>query len=75
MVAADISPAASEEARRTYPHPIPSRGNPLLSRTHFIYGYEFPPSELAFSQPTPAGQMFASNYTGRGDFLVYIGAD
>lgn len=40
-------------------------------RTDFIYGKVIAIDELAFSDPTENGLIFAQNYTKRQDFLVY----
>lgn len=41
-------------------------------RDHFDAERVLCADELAFSQPTLAGQSFVESYTGRSDFLVYI---
>nr|CAH0104528.1 unnamed protein product [Daphnia galeata] len=40
-------------------------------RSEFIYGKIISIDELAFSDPTETGLVFAQNYTKRQDFLVY----
>ncbi|XP_071999984.1 N-acetyltransferase ESCO2 isoform X2 [Engystomops pustulosus] len=40
-------------------------------RTSFIYGSHLTTDEIAFSDPTPDGKLFASSYCGVPDFLVY----
>lgn len=40
-------------------------------RNHFIYGSHLSKDEIAFSDPTPDGKLFASHYCGTGQFLVY----
>ncbi|XP_044146130.1 N-acetyltransferase ESCO2 isoform X2 [Bufo gargarizans] len=40
-------------------------------RSSFIYGSRLTTDEIAFSDPTPDGKLFASNYLGVPDFLVY----
>ena len=40
-------------------------------RANCIPGYIVPRQELAFSQPTEAGRLFATSYSGTGQFLVY----
>jgi ribosomal protein S18 acetylase RimI-like enzyme len=41
------------------------------ARNHFIYGYHIPVDKIAFTQPTPAGRLFAEKYTATKGFLVY----
>lgn len=43
----------------------------LACRAHCTPGYIVPCQQVAFSQPTEAGQRFASKYTGTEEFLVY----
>ncbi|XP_075716936.1 N-acetyltransferase ESCO2 isoform X2 [Rhinoderma darwinii] len=40
-------------------------------RTSFIYGSHLTTNEIAFSDPTPDGKLFASTYCKVPDFLVY----
>ncbi|XP_066450759.1 N-acetyltransferase ESCO2 isoform X1 [Eleutherodactylus coqui] len=40
-------------------------------RSSFIYGSRLTTDEIAFSDPTPDGKLFASNYCRVPDFLVY----
>ncbi|XP_053315686.1 N-acetyltransferase ESCO2 [Spea bombifrons] len=40
-------------------------------RTSFIYGSHITAEEIAFSDPTPDGKLFAGSYCGAPDFLVY----
>ncbi|XP_059428137.1 protein CHROMOSOME TRANSMISSION FIDELITY 7-like isoform X1 [Corylus avellana] len=40
-------------------------------RKSFCIGFVLERSQLAFSQPTSAGKVLASNYLGAGSFLVY----
>ncbi|KAG9478993.1 hypothetical protein GDO78_012587, partial [Eleutherodactylus coqui] len=40
-------------------------------RNHFIYGSHLSKDEIAFSDPTPDGKLFATNYCGTSQFLVY----
>ncbi|KAM3932785.1 N-acetyltransferase ESCO2 [Leptodactylus fuscus] len=40
-------------------------------RSSFIYGSRLTTDEIAFSDPTPDGKLFASSYCGVPDFLVY----
>lgn len=40
-------------------------------RRNMVAGFEVPPGELAFSQPTAAGRALAAAYTGCERFLVY----
>ncbi|XP_069813815.1 N-acetyltransferase ESCO1 [Dendropsophus ebraccatus] len=40
-------------------------------RNHFIYGSHLNKDEIAFSDPTPDGKLFATHYCGTGQFLVY----
>ncbi|KAM5157086.1 N-acetyltransferase ESCO1 [Mantella aurantiaca] len=40
-------------------------------RNHFIYGSHLNKDEIAFSDPTPDGKLFATNYCGTSQFLVY----
>lgn len=42
------------------------------ARSHAVYGYTVPRSELAFSQTTATGALLAADYSGRPDFLVYV---
>jgi N-acetyltransferase len=41
-------------------------------RKSFIYGYVIPKEQIAFSQPTTEGKLFAMNYTGTKEFLVFV---
>lgn len=45
--------------------------SPLLNRSNFIYGSYLSKEEIAFSDPTPDGKLFATQYCGTGQFLVY----
>ncbi|XP_074843444.1 N-acetyltransferase ESCO1 [Carettochelys insculpta] len=40
-------------------------------RGNFIYGSYLKKEEIAFSDPTPDGKLFATQYCGTGQFLVY----
>ncbi|KAG8571097.1 hypothetical protein GDO81_011523 [Engystomops pustulosus] len=40
-------------------------------RNHFIYGSHLSKDEIAFSDPTPDGKLFATHYCGTSQFLVY----
>lgn len=40
-------------------------------KTAFYYGCEISVNQIAFSDPTPNGRLFAMNYTNTEDFLVY----
>ncbi|KAM4688462.1 N-acetyltransferase ESCO1 isoform 2-T4 [Discoglossus pictus] len=40
-------------------------------RNHFIYGSYLNKDEIAFSDPTPDGKLFATHYCGTSQFLVY----
>ncbi|XP_073535243.1 N-acetyltransferase ESCO1 isoform X2 [Phyllobates terribilis] len=40
-------------------------------RNHFIYGSHLSKDEIAFSDPTPDGKLFATRYCGTGQFLIY----
>ncbi|NXL57531.1 ESCO1 acetyltransferase, partial [Chordeiles acutipennis] len=40
-------------------------------RSNFIYGSYLSKDEIAFSDPTPDGKLFATQYCGTGQFLVY----
>ncbi|XP_053323442.1 N-acetyltransferase ESCO1 [Spea bombifrons] len=40
-------------------------------RNNFIYGSYLNKDEIAFSDPTPDGKLFATRYCGTGRFLVY----
>ncbi|NXX86703.1 ESCO1 acetyltransferase, partial [Urocolius indicus] len=40
-------------------------------RSNFIYGAYLSKEEIAFSDPTPDGKLFATQYCGTGQFLVY----
>eukprot|EP00063_Salmo_salar_P038431 XP_014013266.1 PREDICTED: titin-like isoform X2 [Salmo salar] len=40
-------------------------------RNNFIYGSYLSKEEIAFSDPTPDGKLFASHYCGTSQFLVY----
>ncbi|KAG8442171.1 hypothetical protein GDO86_011101 [Hymenochirus boettgeri] len=40
-------------------------------RNNFIYGSFLNKEEIAFSDPTPDGKLFATHYCGTGQFLVY----
>jgi N-acetyltransferase len=42
-----------------------------ISRYSFFLGNSLEKSELAFTDPTPDGRGFATNFTGIPDFLVY----
>jgi len=41
-------------------------------RQHFVYGVSVKKELLAVTQPSTEGQLFASRYFGRVEFLVYI---
>ena len=43
----------------------------LCIRNNFIYGSCLGKDELAFSDPTPDGKLFATRYFGTSRFLVY----
>ncbi|KAG9348119.1 hypothetical protein JZ751_004149 [Albula glossodonta] len=40
-------------------------------RNNFIYGSHLSKDEIAFSDPTPDGKLFATHYCGTSQFLVY----
>ncbi|KPP66546.1 N-acetyltransferase ESCO1-like, partial [Scleropages formosus] len=40
-------------------------------RNNFIYGSHLSKEEIAFSDPTPDGKLFATHYCGTSRFLVY----
>ncbi|TSL40942.1 N-acetyltransferase ESCO1 [Bagarius yarrelli] len=40
-------------------------------RNNFIYGSHLSKDEIAFSDPTPDGKLFATRYCGTSQFLVY----
>ncbi|XP_064187882.1 N-acetyltransferase ESCO1 isoform X1 [Anguilla rostrata] len=40
-------------------------------RNNFIYGSHLNKEEIAFSDPTPDGKLFATHYCGTSQFLVY----
>ncbi|XP_070603719.1 N-acetyltransferase ESCO1 [Erythrolamprus reginae] len=40
-------------------------------RNNFIYGSHLSKEEIAFSDPTPDGKLFATRYFGTSQFLVY----
>ncbi|XP_053570945.1 N-acetyltransferase ESCO1 [Bombina bombina] len=40
-------------------------------RNHFIYGSCLDKGEIAFSDPTPDGKLFATHYFGTSQFLIY----
>ncbi|KPP69112.1 N-acetyltransferase ESCO2-like, partial [Scleropages formosus] len=40
-------------------------------RTSFMYGSHLDKEEIAFSDPTPDGKLFATKYCGTPEFLVY----
>ncbi|KAF4095633.1 hypothetical protein G5714_023236 [Onychostoma macrolepis] len=40
-------------------------------RNNFIYGSHLRKDEIAFSDPTPDGKLFATHYCGTSQFLVY----
>lgn len=40
-------------------------------RNNFIYGSHLSKNEIAFSDPTPDGKLFATHYCGTSRFLVY----
>lgn len=42
-----------------------------LCRSTFIFGSHLSKTEIAFSDPTPDGKLFASNYCNTPTFLVY----
>jgi len=37
----------------------------------YVFAYKMGLGDIAFSQPTPDGQAFATKYTRRNDYLVY----
>eukprot|EP01080_Neovahlkampfia_damariscottae_P007407 gene7407-11730_t len=41
------------------------------ARMNLIYGFEIPKEEVAFSQPTLDGKIFALKYFKNDDFLIY----
>jgi N-acetyltransferase len=41
------------------------------ARMNLIYGFEIPKDQIAFSQPTLDGKIFALKYFKKDDFLVY----
>ncbi|XP_048842264.1 N-acetyltransferase ESCO2 [Brienomyrus brachyistius] len=41
------------------------------ARKSFIYGIHLDKEEVAFSDPTPDGKLFATKYCGTAEFLVY----
>lgn len=43
----------------------------FLHRNNFIYGSYLSKDEIAFSDPTPDGKLFATHYFGTSKFLVY----
>lgn len=43
----------------------------LLRRNNFVYGSYLSKDEIAFSDPTPDGKLFATQYFGTSQFLVY----
>jgi len=43
----------------------------LLFRRNFLYGCIIEKKNLAFSDPTPNGRVFAESYVGRKDVLVF----
>lgn len=43
----------------------------FLHRNNFIYGSYLSKDEIAFSDPTPDGKLFATHYFGTSQFLVY----
>lgn len=43
----------------------------FFSRNNFIYGSHLSKDEIAFSDPTPDGKLFATHYCGTSQFLVY----
>lgn len=43
----------------------------LLHRNNFVYGSYLSKDEIAFSDPTPDGKLFATHYFGTSQFLVY----
>ncbi|ORC89054.1 putative peroxisome targeting signal 1 receptor [Trypanosoma theileri] len=42
-----------------------------LARQNVSYGFEIPAEQVAFSEPTVYGKIFARKYTGRPDFLIF----
>ncbi|KAG8009552.1 N-acetyltransferase ESCO1 [Nibea albiflora] len=40
-------------------------------RNNFVYGSYLSKDEIAFSDPTPDGKLFATQYFGTSQFLVY----
>ncbi|KAF5221333.1 ESCO acetyltransferase domain-containing protein [Trypanosoma cruzi] len=42
-----------------------------LARKNVSYGFEIPFEQVAFSEPTAHGTLFARRYAGRDDFLVF----
>lgn len=45
--------------------------NLLFCRSNFVYGAYLSKDEVAFSDPTPDGKLFATRYCGTPRFLVY----
>lgn len=43
----------------------------ILRRNNFVYGSYLSKDEIAFSDPTPDGKLFATHYFGTSQFLVY----
>lgn len=43
----------------------------FLHRNNFIYGSYLSKDEIALSDPTPDGKLFATHYFGTSQFLVY----
>lgn len=58
-------------------HPLKTNGHNSnlflfsLHRNNFIYGSYLSKDEIAFSDPTPDGKLFATHYFGTSQFLVY----
>eukprot|EP00668_Euglena_longa_P029233 GGOE01036577.1.p1 GENE.GGOE01036577.1~~GGOE01036577.1.p1 ORF type:complete len:354 (+),score=35.11 GGOE01036577.1:109-1170(+) len=42
-----------------------------VARERLVYGYAIPQSQVAFSQPTRDGKLFAHSYTGTTQLMVY----
>lgn len=45
--------------------------NICFHRNNFVYGSYLSKDEIAFSDPTPDGKLFATKYFGTSQFLVY----
>nr|CCC89332.1 unnamed protein product [Trypanosoma congolense IL3000] len=42
-----------------------------VARRHVSYGFDVPACQVAFSEPTTLGALFARRYSGRPDFLIF----